>query len=131
MNTYNRTPEDDIEQQLLEGGWNFSGLSLFTHPNHRGSFSKLKAFELLDIGYCRACGACGEAGCCPPSKCLCKYGEVYMGDYRELEAENEKMQTIIENIRYIIDGSLVACDEITSVNDLLRIEAEEFLKNDL
>jgi hypothetical protein len=30
--------------------------------------------------YCKACGACGEAGCCPPDKCL--YGDAYINDLR-------------------------------------------------
>ena len=42
--------------------------------------------------YCPTCGACGEAGCCPPDQCKhlkCYYGEHYIKTYRELEAEND------------------------------------------
>lgn len=44
--------------------------------------------------YCPTCKGCGEAGCCSPSACkvvVCLYGEQNVKDYRELEAEIERL----------------------------------------
>jgi len=39
--------------------------------------------------YCPTCGACGEAGCCPPSMCkhgFCLYGEHYAVEFEYYRA---------------------------------------------
>lgn len=43
--------------------------------------------------YCESCGACGESGCCEPSKCL--YAKQY---YRQLINENDDLKSQIEHL---------------------------------
>lgn len=44
--------------------------------------------------YCESCGACGESGCCEPSKCL--YAKEYC---QQLINENENLKSQIEDLR--------------------------------
>jgi len=52
--------------------------------------------DIKEPVYCPTCGSCGEEGCCPPDKCQafpCLYGENSAQSYRELEDENERLQS--------------------------------------
>lgn len=41
---FTRTPEDAADQKLLDGGWEFAGISLFWHPQvHHKFFTKKEA----------------------------------------------------------------------------------------
>lgn len=58
-----------------------------------------KKYDELDENisfYCELCGACGESGCCPPSRC--KYLEQYKGDYDELLEDNERLHKEVESL---------------------------------
>jgi len=43
---YKRHPEDGVDQQLLDAGWEFAGTALFKHPNiYNKFFTKKQAIE--------------------------------------------------------------------------------------
>lgn len=96
---HRREPQDEDEQQLLRDGWEFAGISLFSHPQiPRRCFTKEQALEQHMGFYCPACDSCGEAGCCPPETCKCLYGEHYKRSYRDLTDEWDQMFKFIENV---------------------------------
>lgn len=58
--------------------------------------AQLGVNEETDSPYCKVCGACGEADCCPPEKCNeCLYGDTYKKDYNSLVRENDKMREVL------------------------------------
>jgi hypothetical protein len=96
---YKREPEDDIEQQLLDEGWEFAGIGLFKHPKiYNKFFTKQQATEQGMGIYCPTCGACGIVGCCSPDQCKCLYGDEYKRDYKSMETEWEKMFAFIDQL---------------------------------
>ena len=42
--------------------------------------------------YCRDCGACGHEGCCHPDMCKHLHCDGYRRDYRELEADINRLE---------------------------------------
>lgn len=49
--------------------------------------------------YCENCNACGESGCCRPSRCL--YVDQYQGEYDDLVKENERLQEELD--KWLVD----------------------------
>jgi len=97
---YKREPEDDIEQQLLDEGWEFAGTALFKHPDiYNKFFTKQQAMEQGMGIYCTTCGACGVDGCCSPDMCKCLYGDEYKRDYKSMENEWGKMFIFIDKLK--------------------------------
>lgn len=67
---------------------------------------KEKIKEQDEEVYCPTCGACGEEGCCPPDRCehlRCFYGEHYAKTYRELEAENGALRSLVDGVTEIVE----------------------------
>jgi hypothetical protein len=66
--------------------------------------------DLKDPVYCPQCGACGHAGCCPPS--MCKYVKGYQGDYNELARDWETIRAQLTAANERERGLREAFDEI-------------------
>lgn len=79
--TNTREIEDNDDKILIDHGWQFAGLGLFSHPLLSGGrkqkcFTKEQALERDHevIGKCGVCGMCSDSNCCPPAECTCLYG---------------------------------------------------------
>lgn len=59
--------------------------------------------------YCRKCGACGEDGCCPATRCL--YSESYKAEYLKDKELFEKIAEESSRLRHLMDESLDALPE--------------------
>ena len=123
---YKREPEDEVDQQLLDEGWEFAGTALFKHPklyNGDRFFTKQKAMEEGMGVYCQICGACGETGCCSPDVCKCVYVDDYRSDYKTMESDCEKLLSFVARLikpgeyvdKYILAGQ--AKEIINSLGD--------------
>jgi hypothetical protein len=62
--------------------------------NNDGLFEAIEKEIEEESPYCEHCGACGEDGCCPPTRCeavKCKYGPGYIEDYKRMQTQWEVM----------------------------------------
>lgn len=63
---------------------------------HDDTSNKPESDLELDDAYCPTCGACGESGCCPPTRC--HYLDAYRGDYKELVKDWDFMWNLLEHL---------------------------------
>ena len=77
---------------------------------------RMELNDIKDSAYfCPICGACGEEGCCPPSKCehmRCVYGARYVEDYKWMRDITEKMYNRLSQLDP--DGLIKIYDEVYS-----------------
>jgi hypothetical protein len=95
-----REPQDEDDQRLLDDGWEFAGMGLFTHcslafkPKSK-AYTKEQALDMFLGYYCPACGACGIEQCCSPDRCKCMFKEEYTIAYDDMSKDWGDMHAFI------------------------------------
>ena len=93
---FKRIAQNKHDQQLLNDGWQFSGVGLFKHPQLPNKhFTKDQALNKHMGYFCPACTACGISDCCSPHTCVCLYGEEYKTEYKTMKEQWKTMHTFI------------------------------------
>jgi len=111
-----REPQDEDDQRLLDAGWEFAGMGLFTHSSlafkpKSKAYTKEQALDMFLDYYCPACDACGIEQCCSPDVCKCMFGEEYKVTYKGLLKDWEQMYKFVKqftNAQTYLDRHILA-----------------------